>query len=99
MINNAKTTFLESQIRDSSRKKKSLFRLIDSLLLPKPVLRLPVHSSLTELFERFSDFFVSKIVKIREDLDAAVGLWVPEVRVPFVAFVSFAPVSAHDVVS
>jgi hypothetical protein len=77
----------------------SLFRLIDSLLLPKPVLRLPAHSSLTELVERFSDFFVSKIVKIREDLDAAVGLWVPEVRVPVVAFVSFAPVSAHDVVS
>ena len=74
MINNAKTTFLESQIRDSSRKKVSLFRLIDSLLLPKPVLRLPVHSSLTELVERFGNFFVSKIVKIREDLDAAVGL-------------------------
>jgi hypothetical protein len=99
MINKAKTTFLEYQILDSSRKRVSLFRLIDSLLLPKPVLRLPVHSSLTELFERFSDFFVSKIVKIREDLDAAVGLWVPEVRVPFVAFVSFAPVSAHDMVS
>ncbi|EFX68655.1 hypothetical protein DAPPUDRAFT_114386 [Daphnia pulex] len=99
MINKAKTTFLESQIQESSRKKVSLFRLIDSLLLPKPVLRLPAHSSLTELVERFGDFFVSKIVKIREDLDAAVGLWVPEVRVPVVAFVSFAPVSAHDVVS
>ena len=57
-----------------------------------------LYSSLTELVERFSDFFFSKIVKIREDLDAAVGLWVPEVRVP-VAFVSFAPVSDHDVVS
>ncbi len=99
MINKAMTTFLESQIQESSRKKVSLFRLIDSLLLPKPFLRLPAHSSLTELVERFSDFFVSKIVKIREDLDAAVGLWVPEVRVPVVAFVSFAPVSAHDAVS
>jgi hypothetical protein len=65
MINKAKTTFLESQIHDSSRKKVSLFRLIDSLLLPKHFLRMPAHPSLTELVERFSDFFVSKMLKMR----------------------------------
>ena len=73
MINEAKTTFLESRIQESSQKKVPLFRLIDSLLLPKPGLRLPAHSSLAELVERFSDFFVSKIITIRAGLDAAAG--------------------------
>ena len=68
MINLAKRSFLESQILDAGGKKTSLFKLVDSLLLVKPGLRLPAHDSLTELVEKFSHFFVSKINTIRRTL-------------------------------
>ena len=67
-ICHAKSLFLNSQIVEN-REKKSLFKLVDSLLLVKPGLRLPNHDSLTELVERFSKFFISKIAIIRADLD------------------------------
>ena len=68
MINLAKRSFLESQILEAGGKKTSLFKLVDSLLLVKPGLRLPAHDSLTELVEQFSHFFVSKINTIRRTL-------------------------------
>ena len=67
-IYHAKSIFLNSQIVEN-REKKSLFKLVDSLLLVKPSLRIPNHDSLTELVERFSKFFISKIAIIRADLD------------------------------
>jgi hypothetical protein len=47
MINLAKRSFLESQILEAGGKKTSLFKLVDSVLLVKPGLRLPAHDSLT----------------------------------------------------
>lgn len=99
MINLAKRSFLESQILEAGGKKTSLFKLVDSLLLVKPGLRLPTHDSLTELVEQFSHFFVSKINTIRENLDAAAGNWEPETRQPVVAFSSFSPVTVCEISS
>jgi hypothetical protein len=67
MIKLAKTSFLEAEILASVG---SLFKLVDSLLLVKPGLRLPAHDSLTALVERLSFFWVSKIAAIRATLDA-----------------------------
>jgi hypothetical protein len=54
MINLAKRSFLESQILEAGGKKTSLFKLVDSLLLVKPGLRLPAHDSLTELVKELT---------------------------------------------
>jgi hypothetical protein len=99
MINLAKRSFFESQILEASGKKTSLFKLVDSLLLVKPGLRLPAHDSLTELVEQFSHFFVSKINTIRANLDAAARNWEPEPQQPVVAFTSFSPVTVCEISS
>jgi hypothetical protein len=70
MIKLAKTSFLEAKILEASRRKTSLFKLVDSLLLVKPGLCLPAHDSLTALVEHLSFFWVSKIAAIRATLDA-----------------------------
>jgi hypothetical protein len=57
MFKLVKRSFLEYQILEAGGKKTSLFKLVDSLLLAKPGLRLPAHDSLTELVEQFSHFF------------------------------------------
>ncbi|EFX66891.1 hypothetical protein DAPPUDRAFT_331612 [Daphnia pulex] len=96
MIKLAKRSFLESQILEAGGKKTSFFKLVDSVLLVKPGLRLPSHDSLTELVEQFSHFFVSKINTIRANLDAAAGNWELETRQPVVAFSSFSPTHVSE---
>ena len=67
-IYHTKSLSLNSQIV-KNRVKKSLLKLVDSLLLVKPSLRLPNPDVLTERVERFSTFFISKITSIRSDFD------------------------------
>lgn len=98
LINQAKFDFLSSKIIDNPGK-KSLFQLVDSLLLIKPGLRLPQHDCLLELAERFSHFFISKIKVIRDGLDTYPGhhSWVPEERLPVPAFSSFNSVTVNEI--
>jgi hypothetical protein len=99
MIKLTKTSFLEAEISEASGKKTSLFKLVDSLLLFKPGLRLPAHDSLAALVERFSHFFVSKIAMIRVTLDAVTSSWTPEAYRPVAAFSTFSAVNVHDISS
>jgi hypothetical protein len=99
MIKLAKTSFLEAKILEASGKKTSLFKLLDSLLLVMPGLRLPSHDSLSALVERFSQFFVSKIATIRAILDAVSSSWTPEAHRPKAAFSNFSAATVHDISS
>jgi hypothetical protein len=76
MINEAKASFLESKILESTGK-KSFFRVVDSFLLVKPGLRLPSHDCFSALVEQFSSLFLRKIQDIRASLDAVADGWVP----------------------
>jgi len=96
MINEAKASFLESKILESTGK-KSLFRIVDSFLLVKPGLRLPSHDCLSALVEQFSSFFLRKIQDIRTSLDAVADGWVPEIRKSVIPLSSFLPVSVEEV--
>jgi len=98
MIHKAKFNFLNSQIVEN-REKKSLFRLVDSLLLVKPGLKLPQHQSLIELVERFGQFFVSKIDTIRSALDASDLELKPDLTLPLASFSSFSPVIVPEISS
>ena len=48
---------------------KELFQLVNHLTGHKPELSLPTRRSDKELADKFANFFFSKIVKIREELD------------------------------
>ena len=47
---------------------KELFKIVESLLHQKGKAKLPSHHSKEDLAEKFNNFFVSKITKIRNDL-------------------------------
>jgi len=70
VIDREKAQYLNKEISEASGK-KSIFKIVDSFLIKKPGLKLPRHSSLPELVERFSSHFTSKVANIRSRLDAA----------------------------
>jgi exonuclease III len=70
LIVNTKQSFYNSKIKDCTDQ-KSLFRFVNTLLGRNTIPHLPTHDSLEDLLELFSHFFVTKISRIRADLDAA----------------------------
>ncbi len=68
LIFEKKTSFITQKITESAGK-RSLFKLVDSFLLKKPVMRIPDHDSLPSLVEQFSVYFDTKILTIRSVLD------------------------------
>ncbi len=72
MLDREKAQFLNKEISEASSK-KSLFKIVDSFLIKKPGLKLPRHSYLPELVERFSGHFTGKVANIRSKLIAARG--------------------------
>jgi hypothetical protein len=77
MIYEAKASSLELQILEATGK-KSLFPVVDSLLLVKPGLLLPSHECLSAFFEQFSSSFLRKIWDIQTSLDSFADCWVPK---------------------
>ena len=69
-ISDVKIGFLTDKIKENLGK-RSLYKIVDSFLLPKPPLSLPHHVDLLELVERFSSYFSSKVNAIRAELEAA----------------------------
>ena len=96
-IKKTKSDFLDSQIRDSSGK-NTLFQLLDSILLVKPGLSLPFHETLSDLAEKFSSFFTSKINAIRTSLDVFASEWIPDPSTfNGISFRSFHPVTISEI--
>ena len=54
-MSSEKVDFLNSKITEKTGK-KSLFKIGDSFLLKKPALRVPSHTDLPALLEKFGDF-------------------------------------------
>jgi hypothetical protein len=98
LISSAKVDFLNSKITEQTGK-KSLFKIVDSFLLKKPALRLPSHTDLPALLEKFGDFFLKKIHDIRTSLDVFGSTSVTEQPMTSRSFTKFAPVTSADVLS
>ena len=68
-IKTAKAEFYKSQVEECENDQKKLFTVVDQLLHQKQAPVLPSYSSAAKLALMFSDYFVSKIEKIRTDID------------------------------
>ena len=69
MIYEAKANYYKDKIANCADQKE-LYKIVDGLLHRKGKPKLPSHNSLEQLSHKFNDFFVSKIVKIRNALDS-----------------------------
>ena len=98
MCDNAKVAFLNEKIAKNTGK-RSLFKLVDSFLLPKSSLRLPRHDSPQMLVDRFGKYFMEKIETIRSSLDANAPPWSPEPPSATSVFTEFSPITVDEVIS
>ena len=69
-------------MKDKQKEPKYLFKILNSLLHKDRESPLPDHNSVEELVEEFSDFFISKINKIRDYLDGLDSDSLPDVNIP-----------------
>ena len=69
LISASKTKYFNEKIKDCEGNQKSLFTIVDKLLHRKQPSSLPKYTSLADLATDFSEFFVGKIRKIRDDLE------------------------------
>jgi hypothetical protein len=69
LINNAKFQYYNKQVDDCSRDQAKLFKITNSLLNTAKSAVLPTHESPQKLADEFNTFFVSKIAKIRLELE------------------------------
>ena len=65
-IQNAKVNYYNGLVEETHGNQKALFQLIKKLGRTTKEQPLPKHESISQLSEDFSDFFIDKIVKIRE---------------------------------
>jgi exonuclease III len=69
LIRKSKVGYFTEKVRASKGNQKALFRLTNELLHPRDIGVLPHHQSTKELANRFSEYFLQKIIDIRRDLD------------------------------
>ena len=69
MLTEKKKAKICRKIEECGSDSKKLFQLVKHLTGHKPELPLPTRRSDKELADEFTNFFFSKIVKIREELD------------------------------
>lgn len=96
MITAAKETFLNTKMAELTGN-RSLFKI--SLLLKKPGTRLPAHDDLATLMQRFRDFFIDKVRKIRTSLQSAATNPATKLPVTSCIFNAFSPVTVGQLVS
>jgi hypothetical protein len=68
LVVSAKKSFYNAKIHDCNDQ-KALFKFVNSLLGKNGASQLPDHSSVENLLQLFSDYFETKIAKIRSDLE------------------------------
>ena len=66
VILESKQIFYNRKITEANGNQKELFSVIDSIFKPQLEPQLPPHDDVSELTDRFANFFVSKISGIRE---------------------------------
>ena len=65
-----KSQYYSNQVKENTSDPKIIFGLVDKLLQKKRETSLPQHSSLDDLVEDFSSFFVNKIQALRQQLSS-----------------------------
>ena len=73
-ITEAKTAYFSSKVSESTHNSKAFFGLVTSFMNNKDKKQLPDHADPSEISEKFSAFFESKINKIRESLEGHAGV-------------------------
>ena len=68
MIDVARTNYYLNKISENASDQRRLFKVVEDMTHKKTSPKFPTHESLSELAERFADYFSEKIVKIRSDL-------------------------------
>ena len=58
-----------SKIENCQGDQKKLYSIVNSLLMPDKTDEYPTYSSKTDLANKFNDYFIDKVTKIRNDLD------------------------------
>ena len=67
MINSAKSSYFKEKLA-SCGNQRELYKIVESLLHNKGKTKLPTHDNKQELATTFSDYFITKIQNIRNDL-------------------------------
>jgi hypothetical protein len=68
VVKDAKATYYNNLVEENAKDSKKLFKILNSLLGKSKQKALPEHSNLTELLDRFSDYFISKVSDIRSSI-------------------------------
>ena len=68
MLLESKSVYYNSKINEASGNQKELFIILNKVLTVNKEPQLPSDTSLAELTDKFADFFMSKILDIREQL-------------------------------
>ena len=68
LVDQAKKDYYSGRISDCANDQKQLFKIVNSLFHKSKETPLPSHESPEELADRFANFFVEKINKIRQQL-------------------------------
>ena len=66
LINDSKSTYYNNKISEAGNDQKKLFGLINKIFHKSSDKKLPSHDDTLDLCTQFSDFFITKIDKIRE---------------------------------
>jgi hypothetical protein len=78
LIKKAKTEYFSAKCEECGTDQKALFKILNQLLHKNDTHPLPEHNTLPELLESFNSFFQSKILQIRQKLDAIkIGEFLP----------------------
>ena len=70
LIHKAKSAYFTTKCEECGNDQKALFRFLNQLLHKNDTCPLPDYTSLIDLLQSFSDFFLSKIENIRKSLDS-----------------------------
>ena len=71
LIVSTKTKYLSEMISEKETDQKELFKSVKSLLHAEKEVTYPEHHSKQELAEKFSDYFINKIQKIRDNFPSS----------------------------
>ncbi len=97
LINSAKKDFYTNLINTNCDDSKKMWKSLNSVLHRKPVSVLPDGASNQSLADKFADFFVDKITRIRDAFPVSSAPNIPPPHQSVPKFCSFAPVSEDDV--
>ena len=100
LLSITRETFYNSKIVENAGDQKALFSVVNKLLHRTGETQLPAHDNLTDLTNRFADFFINKIRNIRCELGDARPYRESEISTAVPCkLTAFSPVTTSDIQS